>query len=165
MRKHEPTILAVDPGLRDLGFAVLRGRELLGHGVLSFRHLPASQRLKAARQELERVIRAHEPSELVLENMPKRPLDAFVGLPALGRLLRRLAKLHHLNVTTHSAKTVRRAIVGNGWAGKLEVAKVLMARFPQLKVYRGQLRKWQDRYWGNMFDALALGIHHQQSSD
>src|ERR1043165_3244046 len=161
MPKPKPTILAIDPGLRDLGFAVLRGPELLGHGVLSFRHLRAPQRLKAARTELDRLIRAHEPRELVLENIPKRPLDALAGLPALGRLLRRFATTHDLGLATYSARTVRRAVVGNGWAGKSEVAKALMAQFPQLKVYRGQLRKWQERHWGNMFDALALALHHQ----
>ena len=42
--KKADTILAIDPGLRDLGYAVLSGRRLLTAGVLALRAVPASQR-------------------------------------------------------------------------------------------------------------------------
>jgi Holliday junction resolvasome RuvABC endonuclease subunit len=61
----------------------------------------------------------------------------------------------------YSAKTVRQSAVGDGWAGKREVAKSLCGRFPDLRVHLTQDRKWKERYWGNMFDAIALALHHQ----
>jgi hypothetical protein len=51
--------------------------------------------------------------------------------------------------------------MGNGWAKKREVAAVIAARHPSLRVYLTQDRKWKERYWQNMFDAIALGLHHQ----
>ncbi len=43
-------------------------------------------------------------------------------------------------------------------ATKLEVAKIVIAQYPELKVYLNQDRKWKEDYHLNMFDAVALGI-------
>jgi Holliday junction resolvasome RuvABC endonuclease subunit len=58
---------------------------------------------------------------------------------------------------------VRKSLVGNGWAKKPEVAVAVAHRFPQLRVHLTQDRRWKERYWQNMFDAVALAIHHQRS--
>jgi len=83
------------------------------------------------------------------------------GLPALGRLLRRLARSGRIELASYSAKAARRTLLNDGWAGKPAVVEPLVGRYPQLRVYRGQNRKWKDRHWHNMFDAIALGHHHQ----
>lgn len=161
MPRPNQTILALDPGTRELGYAVLRGDELLDSGVLSIRHLPHRERLGAVRRAMERWLRAVSPQALVVENLPGRPLDAGGGLPALGRLFRRFARAHDLPFASYSAKAVRRTLLSNGWAGKAAAVEPLVVRFPQLRVYRGQNRKWKDRHWYNLFDAVALGLHHQ----
>lgn len=155
------TILALDPGTRELGYAVLRGPHLLDSGVLTLRHISPERRLAHVREALERLIRADSPEVLVMEHIPTRPCGLQVGLPALGRLLRRMARANRIALATYSAKAVRRTLLNNGWAGKPEVVEPLVGRHPQLRVYRGQNRRWKDRYWHNMFDAIALGHHHQ----
>jgi len=52
-------------------------------------------------------------------------------------------------------------VVGDGWAGKREVAQAVSGQFPELQVHLTQDRKWKERYWQNMYDAAALAIHHQ----
>ena len=47
---------------------------------------------------------------------------------------------------------------GNGRAGKKDVARVIVSKFPDLKVYLTQDRAWKERFHQNMFDAVALGI-------
>jgi Holliday junction resolvasome RuvABC endonuclease subunit len=106
-------------------------------------------------------LRAYRPRTLVIEHIPRRPLDTLAGLPALGRMLRRMAATRRLKVATYSARTVRGNIVGDGWAGKREVAEALSARFPDLRIHLTHDRKWKERYWQNMFDAVALALHHQ----
>lgn len=154
-------ILALDPGTRDLGYAVTVGKRLLVANVLSLRRIPRRRRLAAVREAMRVWTRAYRPRTLVLEHMPKRPLDTLAGLPALGRLLRRMAAARRLKVAIYSARTVRSNVVGNGWAGKREVAEALSARFPDLRVHLTYDRKWKEAYWQNMFDAVALALHHQ----
>ncbi len=161
MTNHPPTILAIDPGLRELGYAVLRGDDLLDHGVLPLRHLPARRRLRRVRAALETWLRGYRPDSLAVERMPRRPLDSTTGLPALRRLVRRFASRHALPLHAYSARSVRQHVVGNGWAGKREAARALSREFPQLRVYRTQDRKWKESYWQNMYDAVGLARHHQ----
>ena len=161
MRHKNDTILAIDPGLRELGHAVLAGQHLLDSGVLSLQSLPTRQRLPRVREAFEAWVRAYRPRLLVLEDIPGRPLDALAGLPALGRLLNRLARRHRMLVVNYSAKAVRRDVAGNGWGGKGDLAEVVYRRFRELRVYRTHDRKWKELYWQNMSDAIALGLHHQ----
>ena len=53
---------------------------------------------------------------------------------------------------------VRKFVCGNGRASKDDVARVLVVRFPELRVFLTQDRKGKVRYHQNMFDALALGV-------
>jgi len=159
-RKHD-TILALDPGLRDLGYAVLDGKNLLTAGVLSLRLTKPRRRIGRIQDSLHGWIRAYRPRTLVLEHIPKRPLDSLAGLPALGRRLCRFASDRRIPIRTYSAKTVRRTVPGDGWAGKRDVAKAVASRFPDLRVHLTHDRKWKELYWQNMFDAIALALHHQ----
>ena len=161
MHKTPETILALDPGLRDLGYAVIAGRKLVTAGVLPLRAIPSGQRLATVGVSLESWIRGYRPTSLVVEHIPKRPLDSIAGLPALGRLIERLGRRRRLRLATYSARTVRRTVVGNGWAGKRDAARSLSRRYPQLRVCLTQDRKWKEAYWQNMFDAVALAVHHQ----
>lgn len=161
---NDRTILALDPGFRDLGFAVLKGKRLVTSGVLPLRNVARGQRLAKTRETLLAWIRAYRPRTLVLEHVPRRPLDRIAGLPALGRQLRRIAARRRLRLADYSARTVRRNVVGDGWAGKREVAAALSSRFPELRVHLTHDRKWKEAYWQNMFDAIALALHHQSLS-
>jgi len=159
--KKTDVVLALDPGLRDLGYVVLSRRTLLTEGVISLRYVPTSRRLQTIQGALVQIIRGYRPRTLALEHIPRRPLDTLAGLPALGRRLRRLAARSHLKFATYSARAVRRTVAGDGWAGKREVAEALCGTFPQLRVYLTHDRKWKVAYWQNMFDAAAVGVHHQ----
>ena len=161
MRKKPDTILALDPGLRELGYAVISGRHLVTSGVLPLRTVHPRQRLRKVEASIGAWNRAYHPRVVVLESIPKRPLDSLAGLPALGRLLRRLAHRRRIKLAMYSARTVRRTVAGNGWAGKGEVAEALSARFPELRVHLKQTAKWRQSYWANMYDSIALAIHHQ----
>jgi Holliday junction resolvasome RuvABC endonuclease subunit len=163
-RRTNSPILALDPGTRDLGYAVFSGKRLLAASVLALRRVPRHRRLRAIQESVRVWLRAYRPRTLVLETIPKRPLDRLAGLPALGRLLRRMATSQRLKVAMYSARTVRGNVVGDGWAGKREVAKALSARFPDLRVHLTQDRKWKEAYWQNMFDAVALALHHQSQT-
>ena len=151
------TILAIDPGLRDLGYAVLRGREIPASGVVSFRLVPRARRLPAARSAVRELVRLHAPDVLVVEQTHRYPN----GLHRLMPTMRRLAQRLRLPLGIYSPQTVRKHLLGNGWGGKAEVAAAMAVRYPTLRIHLTQNRKWKERYWQNMFDAVALATHHR----
>ena len=161
MTKRPNTLLALDPGLRELGFAVFAGGRLADRGVLSLRSLPQSRRLPEARRQLRQWVRSYRPRALAIEQTHRHPVPWLDDLYRLVRSAILLADRRGIRLATYSPQTIRKTVVGNGWATKREVAQVVAARYPALRIYVTQDRKWKERYWQNMFDAIALALHHQ----
>lgn len=162
MKNRSNAILALDPGLRELGFAVLAGNRLLTSGVRPLRLLPASKRVTEARRLIRGWITAYHPAALVLEQTHHHPVPQLNALDRLAREAKRLGARRRLTVAVYAPQTVRKALAGNGWATKRELAAAIALRFPALRVYLTQDRKWKERYFLNLFDAVALAVHHQE---
>ncbi len=164
MRKAPDTILALDPGLRDLGYAVLHGRRLVTSGVLGLRRTPKDERLATARRHVQSWLSTHQPDVVVVEKTYQHPVPWLDQLHQLSRSARNLATRRHAAFTMYSPQRVRATVAGNGKAKKPEVAIAVAHRFPSLRVYLTQDRRWKERYWQNMFDAIALALHHQSTT-
>jgi crossover junction endodeoxyribonuclease RuvC len=159
MKSNNDRILAIDPGTREMGVAFLEGGKLIYHGVKVIRKKRSPhERLQAGREIVLRLIRDFRPAILVVEktffarNRNTSLLNVFADeIVAIG-------KRKGLKVKAFAPSTMKKAIAGNGHATKEEVAGVVVARFPELKVYLTQDRKWKERFHQNMFDAVALAM-------
>ena len=163
MRKRTEAILAIDPGLRDLGFAVLEGSRIIASGVRPLRLLPRATRPREARRLVRKWLAAYRPSSLVLEKTYRHPVPWLNELHKVMRGVGTIARSRGLTVAVYAPQSVRKTLTGDGWATKDEVATALTYRYPALRVYLTQDRKWKVRYWQNAFDAVALALHHQQA--
>lgn len=161
MPKRNHTILALDPGFRDLGFAVLAGRKLIARDVVALRGIPKEQRLDEARKRIASLIVTHRPRTIVVEKTYRHPVPWLNELHRITLFARRAAGKRRLTFATYSPQAVRQDVAGNGKAKKAEVAIAIAHRFPQLRVYLTQDRRWKEKFWLNMFDAVALALHHQ----
>jgi Holliday junction resolvasome RuvABC endonuclease subunit len=161
MKRRNHTILALDPGLRELGYAVLGGHRLSASGVLGLRHLPKDRRLVTVRRQVRSLVREKRPDAIVVEKTYRHPVPWLDDLHRITLYGRRLARRHGLAFATYSPQAVRQTVLGNGKGTKREVAAVVAARFRPLRVHLSQDRRWKERYWQNMFDAVALALHHQ----
>lgn len=152
-------ILAIDPGTREMGVAVLEAGKLLYHGVVVIkRGRSPKETLERGRSSVARLIADFRPETLVIEK-------TFIGRNRNGALLnvladeiQALARRSRLTVLSLAANVVKKSICGDGWATKLDVAKAVIARYPELKAYLVHERKWKERFHANMFDAVALGM-------
>ncbi len=161
MQKHPRTVLALDPGLRELGYAVLAGRKLVASGVRPLFLTPKQYRIAEGRRLLKQWLRAYRPGCVVLERTYAHPTGTFDSVHRLATALQKAASRRGYRTATYPPQTVRKAIVGNGNAEKREAAKVLAAKFPTLRMYLTSDRKWKIRYFLNAFDAVALAVFHQ----
>ena len=160
-RKHPTTILALDPGTRELGYAVLSGHRLVTAGALALRLLPKAERGREARTRITALVKAHRPGAIVAEKTFRHPVPWLNELHDLTLFARRQARRFGANFYAYAPQRVRATVAGNGKAKKAEVALAIAQRFPALRVYLTQDRRWKERLWLNMFDALALALHHQ----
>ena len=159
MHRRNNKILAIDPGTRKMGFALLDGERLVYHGVKDFRWQDSPHaKLGQARRFVLRLIEDFDPGTLAMEKAFFANNRTAATLNALADEIRCLAKKRKLQIVALHPSTVKKAICGNGHASKRQVANAVVAEYPELKVFLTQDREWKERFHQNMFDAVALGI-------
>jgi len=67
-------------------------------------------------------------------------------------------KRERLRVISLAANVASKEICGNGREGKQDVAREIVARFPELKAYLFSDRRWKEKHFYNTFDVIALGV-------
>jgi Holliday junction resolvasome RuvABC endonuclease subunit len=159
-------ILAIDPGTHELGYALFEGSDLVDYGVKA----PPSQRaprelLTYLDSMLLRFFDERRLDVLVLEQNNFEHLKQNALLVLAVTRMKALAKRHNVTCFEYAPRTVRHMVCANGDATKKELSKIVAARFPELRSYLESNRKWRERYYGNIFDAVACGLCHLLLSD
>jgi Holliday junction resolvasome RuvABC endonuclease subunit len=159
--KHAKPILAIDPGLRGLGLAVLSpsGRLRQAEVLTTRRHLPLRTRLALLSRQVDERLDLYRPRLVLLEATWPNSHGSFSRLHRVARILQQRVRAHGIKLMSVPAGTVRRRLTGYGWAHKREMAQVVAARYPELRIYLRQDRAWKEHHFLNLFDAVALGIH------
>ena len=158
-------ILGIDPGLRNLGLAVLsRSFRILEAEVLSAQAKdPASKCLKHMTFELEKRLERYRPAVVVLEKTWPTRHRSLAQVRRVALRCRRQAARRRIPVIEVPVTTVRKVVAGYGWATKMETAQVLAALYPELQLYLRQSRAWKDRHYQNLFDAVALALWYRRT--
>jgi len=158
-RKKITKIIAIDPGTKYWGVAVLKGDTLheVTVKILTTNHSPAN-RLKEAKELFLSLAEDYAPSVLVLEkpfffwSKQAHLLDVIIDE------IKSLAEKKKMKVYEYSPRTARKIVCGDGNASKKEMAKFLVLIYPELRIRLNQDRKYKELYWGHMFDAVGLGV-------
>jgi len=159
MSRNNKKILAIDPGTREMGIAFLEKGKLIYHGVKTIKKgISPHETLKEGRNVILRLINDFRPRLVVVEkaffanNRNASLLNVFVDE------IKAIAKRKKLTYLSFAPSTVKKYICGNGRASKDEVARVIVSKYPELKVFLTQDRAWKKLFHQNMFDAVALGM-------
>lgn len=155
-------ILAIDPGTRYLGVAVLDQSGLLYYGVKDLRaERPADELVRATRVVLLRLIADYRPIVLAYEKTFYVQSKNSALLQVQEAELKRVGREAGLPLAGYAPTRVRKLLCRDGWATKQRVADVLVRRFPELAPYRHRDER-RERYWLNMFDAVAVAVVYQE---
>ena len=152
-------ILAIDPGIREMGIAVFDDEKLVHHGVLCLRDGRVSKDIRAYDRDLLRtIIVDYHPELVALERTMIGNSGNSATLNRVSAYIRRLCRRQGIRIRVFAASTVKKHLTGDGRAGKMEVAWTVARRYPELRAYLRQKAKWRARYHANMFDAIALAL-------
>ena len=159
MSQNKKRILAIDPGTRYMGVALLEDGKLLYHAVKVIKKQKSPhETLIEGRSIILTLIHDLKPKILAIEktffanNRNTSILNVFVDE------IKTIGKRKGLKVVSFAPGTVKKFITGNGRAKKAEVARVLVLKFPELRVFLTQDRAYKERFHQNMFDAVAIGM-------
>jgi Holliday junction resolvasome RuvABC endonuclease subunit len=161
------TILGIDPGTKEMGLVVLRGRELRYFGVHTLRNgTRPHDVIGQARRIVLAAVEKHQPQVVAIEEPFNLPTKRSHLLNVITDELRERATELGLAVVSLSPEAIRQRVTTNPRATKIDVAEYLArAGFDQLKVLipkrpaRAALGlRPRDKYWLHMFDALAIAV-------
>jgi crossover junction endodeoxyribonuclease RuvC len=153
-------VLAIDPAVRNTGYAVLEGDPrkpaVLAYDVISIpKNIPQSAALAAVRTHLVNLIVKFQPDEVAVEGIiyvQSHKTAITMGAARAAALI--AAADHGLPVYEYPPKKVKSAVVGNGSADKSQVAFMVRA-----------LLGLAETPPPDAADALAIAIAHIQASD
>jgi crossover junction endodeoxyribonuclease RuvC len=153
-------VLAVDPALRNTGYAIL---EKTGPLILAIRYgvivnppkmLPSGC-LVAIREYLSELIREHGPTECAIEStIYVQSFRTAITLGSVRGAVLIAAGEHGLPIYDYAPREVKQAAVGRGGAGKEQVAFMI----------RSMLRL-RETPPPDAADALAVGLAHYQAME
>ena len=159
MLKKNQKILAIDPGTREMGIAFLDNGKLIYHGIKTFdKSLSPHEKLRECRKTILRLIQDFKPRILVIEKTFYARNRNTSLLNVFADEIVSMARRRKLKVSSFAPCTVKKNICGYGRASKEDIARVVISKYPELKVYLTQDKTWKEKYHRNMFDAVALGI-------
>jgi crossover junction endodeoxyribonuclease RuvC len=156
-------ILAIDPGTKYMGFAFLDNGALLYSGVKVIRNRRSPHEImQVCRKIILRLIKDYQPQVLVVEKTFFANNRNSALLNVLFDEIKNIGKRKKLPVICYAPSTVKKVICGDGRASKENVARVVISKYPELKVYLTQDRKWKAAFHHNMFDAVALALVYME---
>jgi Holliday junction resolvasome RuvABC endonuclease subunit len=155
----ESVILALDPGTREMGVAVLQGDELLDYRVKTFRNgRKVKDLLIQAAECMNELLDLYKPDVVVIEKPFFAKTKRSALLVFLVQELRRGARARGAALKLIGPLEVRARLLENSKATKRDVARKVIERFPELREHFHPGDHWRERYWGHVFDAVALGL-------
>lgn len=164
MRKNKKRIIAIDPGIRNIGIAIIEDDKLLYHGVKTTAANSNGQ--KALKEVIKRVaalIVYYRPNMLLYEQAHFNNNKKAYLVNTFIRELEKLAKRKRLRIYSIAPSQVKKTVCGDGWATKKEMALAVAKKYPELRVYLNQARKWKEKHWYNVFDAVGLILFLQSN--
>ncbi|HUI28932.1 MAG TPA: crossover junction endodeoxyribonuclease RuvC [Candidatus Acidoferrales bacterium] len=157
--RNNKRILAIDPGTHYIGVAVLVGPKLVYYGVKTLsRRKPTREALKEGRKVIGLLIDDFSPSILAVEKTFFAKSSNGTLLNTFAREIVWIGKRRGLSVEVMAANTVRKIVCKNGKATKQDVGKAVVSLYPELSPYLSSDRRWKEKFYYNMFDAVALGL-------
>jgi len=167
----QPTILGIDPGTREMGLAVLCGRDLRYFGVRTLRNgARPYDVIGQARRIVLAAIGRYSPQLVAIEEPLMLPTRRAALMSVISEELGKRAAELGLEVLELAPSRIRQVVAGNPRATKIEVAEVLVRNgFDQLRplIPKRPVRaalglRPRDKYWLHMFDALGLAVAADQ---
>ncbi|MCB5260681.1 MAG: crossover junction endodeoxyribonuclease RuvC [Candidatus Cloacimonetes bacterium] len=149
-------IVGIDPGSRYCGYGLIQteGSRVIAAGcdvIDVTREISLGARLRLLHATISEVLEEYKPDYAAIESMffQKHIRSVFTLGHARGVLLLALAQ-HQIEVVEYSPREVKKAVVGNGSATKIQV------RFMINKLYNLSKSNHRD----DAYDALAIATTH-----
>lgn len=150
-------ILALDLGLKEMGYALFEGEVLIRYGVKNFKKRAEKETVPGVD-----LIRTYKPRVLILGKLSHPYRKGNPKLKRRANQIKRYANKQGMLVYELDPASAIKSLMNGGKTTKFNAAAHITALYPELSAYlprKGRIL-WtsKDLYWMNMFDALTLAL-------
>lgn len=150
-------MLALDLGLKEMGYALLEGDVLIRYGVKNFKKRAEKETIPGID-----LIETYKPRVLILGTLSHPSRKGNPMLKRRANQIKRFAIKQGVFVHEIDPASATKSLIKDRKLTKLNAAAHITALYPELAVYlprKGRIL-WtsKDLYWMNMFDALTLAL-------
>src|ERR1041385_7706819 len=132
MPKSRTRVLAIDPGTRAMGVALLENCPIIYHGVKTITSNGTPQeKLWEGRKIILRLINDFAPDVMVVEKTFFANNRNSALLNVFAEEIIAVGKRKGLIVKAFAPSAVKKTVCGNGWAKKDELAKAIVNKYPR----------------------------------
>jgi Holliday junction resolvasome RuvABC endonuclease subunit len=156
--------LGIDPGMREMGYAVVDDNELVYFGVHTFkRRRPPKALMTEGERVVGELIDSCKPSRVVIGEASAARWKRSPRLRLLIGTMKRHARRRGAPVTSYPLTQVKEIIAGDRTATKQKLIDEVVTAYPFLAKHRESDVMSGEKYWENMFEAVALALtgYHQ----
>lgn len=148
------TVLAVNPGSRYLGIAVLQGTQLRDWRVKVLRGRSTREKAGKAKYILLTLLQRYQPAALAIKK-----LDRCRSSRALNQLTQEISILAESNgakVREYPLRRLERFFTGQRKSNKRAMAEILATEYPDLMYELDREKAAKNPYHIRLFEAVAL---------
>jgi hypothetical protein len=157
MDKFNVSILAMIPSRSHLGVAIYRRGGLAFYTSKSLRqHRSMSEVRATMRKTISEYERRFGIDLVVVPELNKQQRRS-AAVVAIAAYLKTICRSQHLTSKVIDLVAVRAGICGDARPTKENTASELSRLYPELRRHLISNRPWERRYYGTLFDAIALG--------
>jgi Holliday junction resolvasome RuvABC endonuclease subunit len=163
MSKEIPKILAINPGSRYVGWAVMHGPDLIDWGVKVIRAKTPRRRLTIFTAILVQTLERFHPDVLAIKQI--HPSRSSPCLDNVTKAVTTLARRQKLKVYEYSIGQLKRALCSEGKANKRQLAEHMATMYPALAHDLRSEKANKNPYYIKAFEAVALGVVTYQRTE
>lgn len=153
------TLLAIDPGIREIGVALLRTDQLEHYQVKSLRRpRPGQTRLAVLERVVTRLIDEWGPHHVAIATAQPYVGADTVGFAKVLQTLETLLERRGVPTSRIAWDAVKRVVMSDASATKWMVARTVCAQYPHLARRLPTPGGRPERYALRMFSAVATGM-------
>ena len=158
MNQQQNRLLAIDPGTKEIGVAVFKEADLIYYGVKTIRDRSTAQRMLVQASDLIKdLVAAYQPQFFAIERMFVVQKSAAL-LCVLADEMKTTARGYGLPIFEYFPSVIRKELCNSGKATKRDVAEMVAARYRELGRFLNSQTSWEEKYYANIFDAVAVGL-------
>lgn len=145
----EHIVLGISPGTKEIGFAVMRGTELLYWANKSFKGVWSIDKKEKIQDVIQKVLMKYEVSKMAIKIPDERKSSPALNEVVKG--IKGLCKTSKITVKEYSLNDLKEYFIGTSKSDKKDLVAIV-GMYDELMV-KG--RSWDEKYYIKVIEAIA----------